>query len=108
MGLTLLDHVALPLKFWDHSFSTTVYFLNRLPTSGLPNYVSPFSTVHNKKPDYHSLKIFRCACFPHLRHYNKHKLELRSPRCAYLGVSPTHKVHKCMNMEGIHYKKSGD
>jgi histone deacetylase 1/2 len=37
MGLTLLSHASLPLKFWDHSFTQSVYLINKLPSSALPN-----------------------------------------------------------------------
>lgn len=29
--------------------------------------------VNNRLPDYQFLKVFRCACYPDLRPYNKHK-----------------------------------
>lgn len=35
MGLTLLSQVSLLLTFWDEAFATTVYLINRLPTSVL-------------------------------------------------------------------------
>ena len=48
MGLALLDKASLPLTFWDHSFTTAISLLNLFPTSGIPDYVSSFSVVHNK------------------------------------------------------------
>lgn len=36
LGLTLLAHKAMPITYWDHSFTTTVYLVKRLPTSELP------------------------------------------------------------------------
>jgi len=32
MGLSLLSHASVPLKFWDEAFSTVVYLINRLPS----------------------------------------------------------------------------
>jgi histone deacetylase 1/2 len=47
MGLTLLSHASLPLKFWDHSFTQSVYLINRLPSSAIPQFQSPFHSLHN-------------------------------------------------------------
>jgi len=33
LGLTLLHHASLPLKFWDSAFQTAVYLINMLPTT---------------------------------------------------------------------------
>jgi histone deacetylase 1/2 len=102
-GLTLLSHAQLPLKFWDHSFTTAVHLLNRLPTSSLPQFSSPYHALHNKLPDYSSLRCFGCSCFPNLRPYQSHKLNFRSTKCVYLGPSPTHKGYKCLSPEGKVY-----
>jgi hypothetical protein len=32
VGLTLLAHGSMPLKFWDEAFLTVVFLINRLPT----------------------------------------------------------------------------
>jgi histone deacetylase 1/2 len=100
MGLTLLSQASLPLKFWDHSFTQAVFLINKLPTSALPQYKTPHHALFNTQPDYSQLKIFGCLCFPHLRPYNKHKLQFRSSPCVYLGVSPQHKGHKCLDEHG--------
>lgn len=100
IGLTLLAHASMPMKFLDHSFTNAVYLINKLPPSVLPEFTTPFQLLFNKQPSYIAIRIFRCACYPHLRPYNNHKLELKSSKCLYLGVSPTHKGHKCLNMDG--------
>jgi histone deacetylase 1/2 len=51
-GLTLLSHAQMPLHFWDHSFTTIVYLLNRLPTASLTKFSSPFHALYQKLPDY--------------------------------------------------------
>jgi histone deacetylase 1/2 len=68
-GLTLLSHASMPLKFWDHSFTTIVYLLNRLPTAALTQFSSPYHALHNKALAYHGVKFFGCNYFPHLRPY---------------------------------------
>lgn len=32
VGLTLLAHASMPLKFWDEAFLTAVFLINRLPS----------------------------------------------------------------------------
>lgn len=56
--------------------------------------------LHNKQLDYTMIKTFGCACFPLLTPYNKHKIQFRSTQCTYLGVSLTHKGHKCLDEQG--------
>jgi hypothetical protein len=40
IGLTLLAHAAMPLKFWDEAFTTATYLINRLPTRVIDNLSS--------------------------------------------------------------------
>ncbi|MCH79675.1 retrovirus-related Pol polyprotein from transposon TNT 1-94, partial [Trifolium medium] len=89
-GLTLLAHANMPLELWDHSFTTVVYILNRLPTTALTNFSSPYHALYHKIPDYHSIKVFGCSCFPHLRPYLSHKLNFRSTKCVFLASNKTH------------------
>jgi hypothetical protein len=86
MGLSLLAHACMPLKFWDEAFSTTTYLINHLP-SRVIDFSSPYE-LFDSKPDYNWLKVFGCAYWPHLRPYNIRKLEFRSKRCAFLRYSP--------------------
>ncbi|XP_019435087.1 PREDICTED: uncharacterized protein LOC109341601 [Lupinus angustifolius] len=101
-GLALLTHANLPLTFWEYAFTTAVYLINRLPTPSLKN-TSPYFLLYNTKPDYTFLKVFGCACFPLLRPYNNHKLQLRSSQCTFLGYSSMHKGYKCLSKEGRLY-----
>ncbi|GAU39478.1 hypothetical protein TSUD_159100 [Trifolium subterraneum] len=103
MGLTLLSQASMPLKFWDHNLTQAVYLINKLPSSALPSFKSPHHLLFNVCPDYTQLKVFGCLCFPHLRPYNKNKLQLRSSPCIYLGVSLQHKGHKYLDASGKIY-----
>ena len=103
MGLTLLAHTSMLIRFWDHSFTPAMFLINKLPTDALYNFDSPYKALHNKQPDYNLLKVFGNSCFPHVRLYNKNKLEFRSLKYTYLGVSPTNKGYKCLSPEGKLY-----
>lgn len=99
LDLTLLTQASLPLTYWDHAFLTSVYLINRLPTSSL-QFKIPHQVLFHQQPDYNFLKVFGCACFPLLRPYNAHKLDFRSHECIFLGYSPSHKGYKCLSPSG--------
>jgi len=93
-GLTLLAHSHLSNRFWVDAFLTAVHIINRLPTPTLDN-VSPFTKLHGKDPNYQSMRVFGCKCYPLLRPYNKHKLEYRSKPCIFLGYH--YAGYKCLD-----------
>jgi transposase InsO family protein len=60
VGLVLLAHASMPLKFWDEAFQTSTFLINRLPTPVI-NYGSPIEKLFATKPAYSFLKAFGCA-----------------------------------------------
>lgn len=100
MGLTLLAHTSMSIKYWDHTFNITVYLINGLPTVGLAKFISPYAALYNKQPNSMSLKVYDNSCFPLLNPCNQHKLQFRSSECVYLGMSPTHNGKQYLNVEG--------
>jgi hypothetical protein len=96
VGLALLAHASMPLKFWDEAFLTATFLINLLPSKVI-NVETPVECLLRTKPNYDSLRIFGCACWPNLRPYNKCKLAYRSTRCVFLGYSPRHKGVKCLD-----------
>lgn len=97
VGLSLLAHASMPLKFWDEAFLAAVYLINRLPSKVI-KFDTPLERLFGQKPDYNSLRTFGCACWPNLRPYNTHKLQFRSKRCVFLGFSNMHKGFKCFDV----------
>ncbi|CAL2255541.1 unnamed protein product [Prunus armeniaca] len=67
----------------------------------MPSYVlhnqSPYFRLFGHHPDLASLRIFGTAVYPYLRHYNVHKLQLRTTQCVFLGYSPGYKGVICYN-----------
>jgi hypothetical protein len=82
-GLTLLAHSSLSNKYWVDAFVTAVHIINQLPTPILA-HKSPFFKLYSTEPDYQSLRVFGCQCFPLLRPYIAHKLEYHSKPCVFL------------------------
>lgn len=90
MALTLPAIASMPLRFWDETIRTSVYLINRLPSKVISNK-TPLEVLFHTKPNYDSLKVFRCSCFLNLRPYNSHKLEFRFEKCTFLGFNLNHK-----------------
>jgi histone deacetylase 1/2 len=96
-GLTLLAHASIPYRFWSDAFTTACFLINRLP-SRVISMQTPLERLLGEVPDYSFFKVFGCACWPHLRAYNKRKLEFRSKKCVFLGYSSLHKGYKCLHI----------
>ena len=102
IGLTLLAQAFMDLTFWWEIFDSATYLLNHLPTPIL-KHNSPFESLYGHKPDYAFLKVFRCACFPYLQPYNKHKLSFKTSKCLFVGYSPFNEGYKCLHPSGRLY-----
>lgn len=98
-GLTLLAQASMPIQYWDESFRTAVYLINRLPTPVLHGS-TPLELLFKKKPQYDLLRVFGCSCFPHLRDFPQPKLQFKSTECIFLGYSINHKGYKCLSPTG--------
>jgi hypothetical protein len=96
MGLTLLAHASIPLKYWDEAFLTVVFLIDRLPSRVIQNE-PPFEQLYGKQLDYSFLQTFGCVVWPNLRPYNSQKLLFRSKRCVFFGYSNIHKGFKCLD-----------
>ena len=57
MGLSLLAHASMPLKFWDEVFLTVVFLINRLPSEVI-NHDTPLARLLDQQPDYTFLHTF--------------------------------------------------
>jgi histone deacetylase 1/2 len=73
VGLSLVAHASMPLKFWDEAFLIATCLINMLPSKVI-NFATPVEKLLQVKPNYESLRIFGCACWSNLRPYNKCKL----------------------------------
>ena len=96
LGLALMFHGKIPQKYWVEAFFTANFLSNLLPHTALADSKSPFDLLHNRKPDYISLRVFGCACFPMLRDYTSSKLDPRSPKCVFLGYNEKFKGYRCL------------
>jgi hypothetical protein len=86
LGLTMMVHSKIPKRFWVDAFSTSVFLINRLPSSVL-NMSSPFQALFGKNPDFSSFRVFGSKCFPYLRDYASNKLGPKSMPYVFIGYS---------------------
>nr|GEX12494.1 hypothetical protein [Tanacetum cinerariifolium] len=96
-SLTLLAQAHVPQCFWHYAFDTVVYLINRMP-SRTSTSNSSFEHIFKRSPDYSFLRVFGCLCFPHLRLYNRHKMDFRSTPCVFLGYRPSHHGYLCLDI----------
>lgn len=93
---TLLHQASLPNAFWTFACHHATFLINRLPTPNLQNN-SPYKQLFGEDPNYQSLRIFGCLCYPWLKPYAANKLAPRSKPCVYLGFSLIHHCHQCFD-----------
>ena len=77
---------------------STLTLINLLPTF-VPSFQSPWYKLHFSPPDLSQLRVFGCACYPHLRSYTTHKLESRTKECIFLGYPSTSKGYLCPDLQ---------
>jgi hypothetical protein len=95
-GLALLAASSIPQRHWDEAFITASFLINQLPTLVL-NHISPVEKLFIA----HQITSFymsRCACWPNLHPYNRHKMDFKSKMCVFLGYSPQHQGYKCLHV----------
>ena len=70
-------HVGFPLQFWADVVDTTIYLINRGPSSSLDGIILEEEWTR-KKVNYSFLKTFGCEAFVHINKENRTKREAKS------------------------------
>lgn len=65
LGLAMLYQASEPKRFWVEAFATSVFLINRLPSSQL-KMGCPYNELFNEDPVYSCMQVFGCLCFPYL------------------------------------------
>jgi hypothetical protein len=97
MLCSVLFQASIPARYWAKGLHTTTYLLNRLPTKAIST-TNPYFALHGVAPSYQYLRVFGCACYPHLSTKAAHKLAPWSTRCIFLGYSTDHKGYRCLHL----------
>jgi hypothetical protein len=107
IGLSLLANASMPLKYWDQVFLTATHLINHTPTKLLA-YDMPLHRLLGARPNYSTLHVFGCTCWPNLCPYNTNKLQFRSIYGAFIGYNNLHKGYKCLDITSDHVYVSRD
>lgn len=99
VALSFLAQSNVPSRFWVDAFAAAVYIINRTPNKVL-DFKTPFQVLTGNPPDYSMLKVFGFLCFPHIRPFNKHKLEFRSTAAVFIGYNTSYKGYKVLLPSG--------
>lgn len=80
--------------FWVKAFLKTVFLINRLPSTVL-GMETPFYELYGRHPNYSTLRVFGCPCFPYLFGRASNKFEPKSYPCVFVGYNSLHKGFRC-------------
>ena len=77
-------HAGLLLDMWAEAINTTIYLINRGPSTPL-GYGIPEEAWTGKEVSYSFLKTFSCEAFAHIDSENRTKPEDKSKKCVSVG-----------------------
>jgi hypothetical protein len=92
MTRCILHEKELPKKLWAEAANTSVYLLNRMPTSALQKRTL-FEAWFGYKPDLQHLKIFGCLCFTYMPHVKREKLDKKAEPGVLIGYNSPSKAY---------------
>lgn len=90
----LLLSSSTPKKFWGEAALTSVYVINRTPSSVIGG-ISPFERLYKIPPNYSELRVFGSTCFVLLPKVERDKLSKRATICVLLGYGIGKKGYRC-------------
>jgi len=87
----------MPPQYWAEALATAVYPLNRRPSSSILNDI-PHHLLYHKMPDFSSLRVFGCLCYPNLSATTPHKFAPRSSACVFIGYPSSQRGYRCLDL----------
>ncbi|TQD88564.1 hypothetical protein C1H46_025883 [Malus baccata] len=96
MVRSLLVKGSIPKKFWPEVVLWSVHILNRSPTFSVKN-MTPQEAWSGQKPLVDHFKVFGCIAYAHIPDEKRKKLDDKSEKCIFLGVSEVSKAYKLYN-----------
>ena len=100
-GQALLAGSGLPSSFWLDAVLTGQYLCNRLPTSTLPNDITPFESFTNgRKPDLSHLRVWGCDCYVAIPDELRPKAGFKHFQAIFVGYEEHRKGWRVRDLHG--------
>lgn len=94
----LMFESGLPIRFCPFSILTATWLINRNPTRVL-GWVSPYSVLFKKDPNYMMLRPFGCLAYAVNLNPTRSKFSPRNHKCIFLGYNTSHKGYILFDIE---------
>ncbi|XP_023771360.1 uncharacterized protein LOC111920014 [Lactuca sativa] len=88
---------GVPIKYWGDAVLTSVFLINRMPTSVL-NGQSSYELVFQRTPSFDYLRVFGCLCFAVKPNVSDKLFEL-AEKCIFLGYCSDKKAYKLLSLD---------
>lgn len=96
MVRSMLVRGKMPKKFWPEAVNWSIHILNRCPISSVQD-MTPEEAWMGRKPTVDHLRIFGCIAYAHIADVKRKKLDNKSEKGVFLGVSRKSKAYKIFN-----------
>jgi hypothetical protein len=93
----MLNEKNLSNYFWAKAVATTVYIMNRTPTTTVHG-MTPEEKFTSKKPDVSHFRVFGCITYVHVPNEKRSKLDPKVEKCIFIGYSLEQKGYRCFNL----------
>jgi hypothetical protein len=86
-----------PVLHWENALSHSVCLQNR---TALPGRCTPFEIRTGSTPDISHVRIFGCEALAYIEKEKRHKLDYKTEKCIYMGMSSRHSAdtHKLLSL----------
>ena len=82
----LMNKKEMPQSFWAEAVHTTVYIMNRTPTTAIHD-ITPEQRFTGTKPNVSHFKVFGCIAYVHVPNELRTKFDPKVEKCIFVGYS---------------------
>lgn len=96
MGLAMMHHASLSLRFWNFTFFIVAFLYNWMTTLAL-NRDSPYWCLFRENPNLEGLWVFGCLAYLNLCPHNPNKFGYRTDPHIFIGYPRDYRLYMCYN-----------